>query len=46
MGVDGGNDGEVVLEFVNGLRGHVYGAIKGVDQGGVEGAIGEFRDDV
>ena len=45
-GVDCGDDGEVVLEFVEvGVCGCV-GAVEGVQEGRVEGAEGEFVDDV
>lgn len=45
-GVDCGHDGEVVLVFVEvgGCRG--VGFVEGVEEGGVEGAEGEFVDDV
>ena len=45
-GVDRRDDGEVVLKFVEvGVCGCV-GAIEGVEKGRVEGAEGEFVDDV
>lgn len=43
-GVDGGNDREEVLEFVEVVRCGGYGTVEGVDEGGVEGAEGEFGD--
>lgn len=45
-GVDGGHDGEVILEFEEVERGGVEGAVERVEEGGVEGAEGEFGDDV
>lgn len=39
VAVDGGHDGEVVLELVEVVRGRVDGAVEGVDEGGVEGAV-------
>lgn len=45
-GVDGGYDGEEVLEFVKGVGGGGDGAVEWVDQRGVERAEGEFGDDV
>lgn len=45
-GVDGGDDGEEVLELVEVGRGGVDCAVEGIDEGGVEGAEGELRDDV
>lgn len=44
--VDGRDDGEVVLEFVEVGGGKVDGAVERVDEGGVEVAEGEFGDDV
>jgi len=45
-GVDGGHDGEVVLEFEEVERGGVEGAVERVEEGGVEGPEGEFGDEV
>lgn len=45
-GVDGGNDGEEVLEFVEAVGRCGDGAVEWVDQRGVEWAEGEFGDDV
>ncbi len=44
--VDGRDDGEVVLEFVEVKGGRGDGAIERVLEGGVERAEGEFGDDV
>lgn len=44
--VDGGDDREVVLELVKVRSGEVDGAIERVDEGWVEGAVGQLRDDV
>lgn len=44
--VDGGHDGEVVLEFMEVGGGEVDGAVEGVDEGRVEVAEGQFGDDV
>lgn len=44
--VDGGDDGEVVLELVKVSAGDVDGAVEGVDEGRVKGAVGELGDDV
>ena len=41
-----GDYGDVVLEFVEVVLGGVDGAVEGVDEGGVEGAVGELGDDV
>lgn len=43
-GVDGGDDGEVVLEFVEVAVGGGEGVVEGVGEGGVEGAEGELVD--
>lgn len=43
-GVDGGNDGEVVLEFVEVAVGGGEGVVERVGEGGVEGAEGELVD--
>lgn len=45
-GVDGGDDGEVVLVFVEVGVGGGVGFVEGVEEGGVEGSEGEFVDDV
>ncbi len=45
-GVDCGDDGEVVLEFVEMGVGGGVGAVEGVEEGRVEGSEGEFVDDV
>ena len=45
-GVDGGDDGEVVLEFVEVVVRGGGGAVEGVEEGRVEGTEGEFVDDV
>lgn len=44
--VDGGDDGEEVLELVEVNNGGVDGAVEGVDQRWVKGAVGHFRYDV
>lgn len=44
VGVDGGNDGEVVLELVEVFFGGGDGVVEGVDEGGVVGAEGELLD--
>lgn len=44
--VDGGDDGEVVLELVKVGGGDVDGAVEGVDEGGIKCAVGELGDDV
>lgn len=44
VGVDGGDDGEVVLEFVEVVFGGGDGVVEGVDEGGVVGAEGELLD--
>lgn len=44
--VDGWHDGEVVLKLVEVDNGRVYGAVEGVDQRRVKGAVRQFRDDV
>lgn len=44
--VDGGHDGEVVLELVEVGGGEVDGAVERVDEGRVEVAKREFGDDV
>lgn len=44
VGVDGGYDGEVVLELVEVVFGGGDGVVEGVDQGGVVGAEGELLD--
>lgn len=49
VGVNGGDDGEVVLEFVEVVVGggcYGDGVVEGVDEGGVVGAKGELADDV
>lgn len=46
VGVDGGDDGEVVLELVEVGGGSVDGAVEGVDERRVKGAVGELGDDV
>lgn len=38
--------GEVVLEHVEVDLGGVHGAIEGVDEAGVKGAVGQLGDDV
>lgn len=43
-GVDGGDEGEVVLEFLEVGGGYGVGAIERVEEGRVEGAEGEFVD--
>ena len=43
-GVDGGDDGEVVLEFVEVIGGGGDGVVERVGQGGVEGAEGKLVD--
>lgn len=40
------HNGEVVLELVEVVRGGVDSAIEGVDERGVEGTVGQLRDDV
>lgn len=45
-GVDGRNDGEVVLELVEVVRSQVNGEVEGVLERGVKGAKGELVDDV
>lgn len=45
-GVDGGDDGEVVLEFVEVVVRGGGGAVERVKEGRVEGPEGEFVDDV
>lgn len=45
-GVDGGDDGEVVLEFIEVIVRGGGGAVEGVEEGRVEGTEGEFVDDV
>lgn len=45
-GVDGGDDGEVVLKFVEVVVRGGGGAVEGVEEGRVEGTEGEFVDDV
>lgn len=45
-GVDGGDDGAVVLEFVEVFGGGGVGFVEGVEEGGVEGAEGELVDGV
>lgn len=45
-GVDGGDDGEVVLEFVEVVVRGGGGAVERVEEGRVEGTEGEFVDDV
>lgn len=42
--VDGGDDGAVVLVFEEILGGGGVGFVEGVEEGGVEGAEGEFVD--
>ena len=44
VGVDGGDDGEVVLELVEVVFGGGDGVVEGVDEGGVVGAEGELLD--
>jgi hypothetical protein len=44
--VDGGHDGEKVLEFVEVVRNCGDSSIEGVEERGVEGSEREFRDDV
>lgn len=44
VGVDGGHDGEVVLEFVEVVFGRGDGIVEGVDEGGVVGTEGHFLD--
>ena len=44
--VDGGHDGEVVLEFVEVRVGGGEGVVEGVEKGGVEGTEGELVDNV
>ncbi len=44
FGVDGGDDGEVVLELVEVLGRCGDGVVEGVGEGGVEGAEGELVD--
>lgn len=49
VGVDGGHDGEVVLEFVEvvgGGGGEGDGGVEGVGEGGEVRAEGEFADEV
>jgi hypothetical protein len=49
VGVDGGDDGEVVLEFVEVVGcggGGGDGVVEGVGEGGVVGAKGHFADDM
>ena len=43
-GVDGRDDGEIVLEPIEVFGGCGEGVVEGVEEGGVEGAEGEFRD--
>lgn len=43
-GVDGRDDGEVVLEAVKVFGGCGEGMVERVEEGGVEGAKGEFGD--
>ena len=45
-GVDCGDDGEVVLVFVEVGGGGGVGSVEGVEEGGVEGSEGEFVDGV
>lgn len=45
-GVDGGDDGEVVLEAVEVVWGGSERVVEGVEEGGVERAEGEFGDEV
>lgn len=44
VGVDCGDDGEVVLEFIEVVFGCGDGVVEGVDEGGVVGAEGELLD--
>lgn len=44
VGVDGGHDGEVVLEFFEVGGSRRSSSVEGVEEGGVEGAEGEFVD--
>jgi hypothetical protein len=44
--VDGGDDGEEVLEFVEMVGCSGDGAVEGVEEGGVESAKRELGDDV
>jgi hypothetical protein len=44
VGVDGGHDGEVVLVFVEVVRGCGEGVVEGVLERGVVGAEAEFVD--
>lgn len=44
--VDGGDDGEVVLELVKVGAGDIDSAVEGVDEGRVERPVGELGDDV
>ena len=44
VGVDGGHDGEVVLELVEVIFGGGNGIVEGVDEGGVVRAEGELLD--
>ena len=43
-GVDGGDDGDVVLVLEEVLGGGAEGVVEGVVEGGIEGAEGEFID--
>jgi hypothetical protein len=45
-GVNGGDDREEVLEFVEVVGGCGDGSIEGILKGGVEGSEGELGDDV